>query len=338
MADPVSNATKKDEALWFGYDLNTERAEATDSNAVTRKPSNELDKDAFLKLLLVQMQNQDPLDPVDNKDMLAQMAQFTTLEQMQNMSKSFSHSQAFGMIGKSIYAEVVDEKTGLYNEILGNVDYVKMRSGEPYLMVEEKEVPLNKVQLVFSDSLANSIGSLSSNMATSQNLGLIGKYVQAITTNEKKEITGFVEGKVDYLKFDKNGVPVLIVNNQEIYGKEVISVSDNEMPLIGSTISAVVGAGDEKKQITGTVTKVEIKDNAPFLNVSGEKVYVKNIGLTCDALRYIGQNASYDSITGKVAGVIIRGGNPFLQVVNSEDQPVGEINFGAFKGLKMDEE
>ncbi len=45
-----------------------------------------LGKNDFLRLLLTQMQNQDPLSPVDNKEMLAQLAQFSSLEQMQGVS------------------------------------------------------------------------------------------------------------------------------------------------------------------------------------------------------------------------------------------------------------
>ena len=49
-----------------------------------------LDKDAFLKLLITQMQNQDPLNPMDNKESIAQLAQFSSLEQMQQMNSSFT--------------------------------------------------------------------------------------------------------------------------------------------------------------------------------------------------------------------------------------------------------
>jgi len=46
----------------------------------------DMGKDTFLKLLVSQLQNQDPLEPIDDKEFLAQMAQFSTLEQMRNLS------------------------------------------------------------------------------------------------------------------------------------------------------------------------------------------------------------------------------------------------------------
>lgn len=47
---------------------------------------NEMDRDAFLKLLITQLANQDPTQPIEDKEFIAQMAQFSTLEQINNMS------------------------------------------------------------------------------------------------------------------------------------------------------------------------------------------------------------------------------------------------------------
>ena len=55
----------------------------------TRNVIPELDRDAFLKLLVLQLQNQDPLEPISNEDMLAQLAQFAALEQMNKLNESF---------------------------------------------------------------------------------------------------------------------------------------------------------------------------------------------------------------------------------------------------------
>lgn len=46
----------------------------------------DLDKDAFLRLLITQLQNQDPLNPMEDQEFIAQMAQFSALEQMTNMN------------------------------------------------------------------------------------------------------------------------------------------------------------------------------------------------------------------------------------------------------------
>ncbi|MBR1735637.1 MAG: flagellar hook capping protein, partial [Firmicutes bacterium] len=57
-----------------------------------RTVSSDLDKNAFLRLLTTQLQYQDPLSPMENTEFIAQMAQFTSLEQMQNLNTTMSNS------------------------------------------------------------------------------------------------------------------------------------------------------------------------------------------------------------------------------------------------------
>lgn len=66
-------------------------------------------KDAFLQLLVSQLRNQDPLNPVNDKEFLAQMAQFSSLEQMQNLNENFET----GIAG---LAETIDG--GLYDNFM----------------------------------------------------------------------------------------------------------------------------------------------------------------------------------------------------------------------------
>jgi flagellar basal-body rod modification protein FlgD len=60
----------------------------------TKLTSNAMGKDEFLKMLVAQLKNQDPLNPMDGKDMAAQLAQFSTVEQLISMNKSMEAQEA----------------------------------------------------------------------------------------------------------------------------------------------------------------------------------------------------------------------------------------------------
>jgi len=87
---------------------------STGSSQAPAGPSKELGRDAFLNLLIAQLQNQDPLNPTDSTEFTAQLAQFSSLEQLgnvndnikllQNFQASGNHSQAVALIGKEISA------------------------------------------------------------------------------------------------------------------------------------------------------------------------------------------------------------------------------------------
>jgi flagellar basal-body rod modification protein FlgD len=83
----------------------------TTTTTSTTKANDALGKDDFLKLLVTQLQYQDPLQPMANDAFIAQMAQFSSLEQMQNLNKSALMTQGSAMIGKMVHW--TDSKTGL---------------------------------------------------------------------------------------------------------------------------------------------------------------------------------------------------------------------------------
>jgi flagellar basal-body rod modification protein FlgD len=99
----------------------------------TRIVQNELGKDDFLKLLITQLSHQDPTQPLEDREFVAQMAQFSTLEQMTNMSGELSkllgllaRGQAYGLLGRTV--EVADGEA----KASGRVEAI---SGEQYPQV-----------------------------------------------------------------------------------------------------------------------------------------------------------------------------------------------------------
>jgi len=58
------------------------------------RKSQELDKDAFLKLMMKQLEYQDPLEPMDNSQYIAQMAQFSSVEQLSNIASSMNDNNS----------------------------------------------------------------------------------------------------------------------------------------------------------------------------------------------------------------------------------------------------
>ena len=67
------------------------KAYAESKKTETKSTNSDLDKNAFLKLLVTQLENQDPLDPQDNSEFVAEMAQFSSLEQMTNMNEALGN-------------------------------------------------------------------------------------------------------------------------------------------------------------------------------------------------------------------------------------------------------
>jgi flagellar basal-body rod modification protein FlgD len=126
----------------------------------------ELGKDDFLNLLVTQLRYQDPLNPVDDKEFIAQMAQFSALEQMQNMNKSFTQSQAYSLMGKRITANIVDEGSNALTVVEGTVTGVKIELGKAYVIVKGKEIPVEQVAYVYDEQSVSNIATYTNLIGT----------------------------------------------------------------------------------------------------------------------------------------------------------------------------
>lgn len=115
-----------------------------------RNVGSKLGKEDFLMLLVTQMKYQDPLQPTDNTEYVAQLAQFTELEYMQNMMDITQHTSAFSLVGKYAYAETTEEGHTVEEE--GYVDFVTMKNGEAYVTINGKEFSYDDIVEVRDDS------------------------------------------------------------------------------------------------------------------------------------------------------------------------------------------
>ena len=117
-----------------------------------RNVSGNLGKEEFLKILITQLQYQDPLSPVEDREFIAQLAQFSSLEQMQNMSHDFNMMRGLNLVGKVVYAETYDSALGELIPVSGEVDAAVFTGGKLYLTVNGVDLTLDDVKMVLSDN------------------------------------------------------------------------------------------------------------------------------------------------------------------------------------------
>lgn len=92
------------------------------------KGTTALGQDAFLQLLIAEMQHQDPLEPTTNTEWISQMATFSQLEELQGLSKATENSQLFSLVGKNVIVSTEDA-SGNKQLKEGIVDFISMSGG-----------------------------------------------------------------------------------------------------------------------------------------------------------------------------------------------------------------
>jgi len=117
------------------------------SNVKPFEQKSALGKDEFLKILTTQLAHQDPSSPLQDKDFIAQMATFSSLEQMTNLNKAFDKfagnqmSQYAPVIGK----EITWTPDGSVEAVTGVVNGVSNQDGNYYYLVGNEKVPMSMV-------------------------------------------------------------------------------------------------------------------------------------------------------------------------------------------------
>ncbi|MBR3602357.1 MAG: flagellar hook capping protein [Lachnospiraceae bacterium] len=105
-------------------------------NKEAKTSNSSLDKDAFLQLLVAQMKYQDPLEPTSNTEYISQLATFSELEEMQNLTSGMTLQRASSLVGQYVFMKVTDS-SGNTTFPEGTVDYVVYENNKAYLSIDE---------------------------------------------------------------------------------------------------------------------------------------------------------------------------------------------------------
>lgn len=183
----------------------------------TKIYSDNLDKDAFLNLLVTQLRNQNPLEPMDNTEFISQMAQFSALEQAQNTNKTIKTDSAYNLIGKLVKATVTDAETNETKQIVGEVTMARTVDDKLLVKVGDTEVPYEDVSEVTNlISPYEQMQTINQNFRMSSAFSLIGKDIKAKVPDSTGETFEEVSGVVESVRMDKGSIYV------QVNGKEVL--------------------------------------------------------------------------------------------------------------------
>lgn len=198
--------------------------------------SSELGKDAFLKLLITQLQNQDPTKPMDDKEFIAQMAQFSSLEQMQNMTTAMGNllemqkqSQLMdykSFIGNEVEwheltEELDDEGNYIVNEGTGIVEQLRFVDGNPVFVLEDgTEINPGNISSVF-----NSSNSTSSNNGIAENPLVQASRLIGQTVNY--EVDGeFIEAVIESVSTNNTLIEYMLSNGNRLTKEQFTLVNE----------------------------------------------------------------------------------------------------------------
>jgi flagellar basal-body rod modification protein FlgD len=162
-----------------GISANDPLSSSSSNSSTSTSGNSALGKDAFMKLLVSQLKNQDPMSPTDNSQTLAQLAQFSSLEQMQQLNDNVvglallqqnnalmsQLTQSSALIGQSV--KYTDPSTNASKT--GTVNSIKIKDNLAVLSIDGEDVPLGNVTEVLGASTTTDGTSNSTTNSNSSN-------------------------------------------------------------------------------------------------------------------------------------------------------------------------
>lgn len=119
------------------------------TSTTSNSSSNEINFDDFLQLLVTELQNQDPTEPVSNTEYVSQMAQISSMQQIGAISECVSSYQAYSLLGKTVCYQTYDSSGNTTTET-GTVESVVRSNNTTYLSVNNTLIGLDSLLEVAS--------------------------------------------------------------------------------------------------------------------------------------------------------------------------------------------
>ncbi len=226
--------------MWM-ESINTTKGIANGS-ASTNKASDQgaMNKDTFLRLLITELQNQNPLEPMSNQDFVNQMVQFQNMEQMTNMSQSLQdylgtlHAttklQASSVVGK--YVVIEGNEVSLSGGLADSVLYSMEAEGNVVIKIKD-----NDGRIVRTESIGFKEAGIQSYRWDGKNdYGAVlpdGTYSYQLSTIDENgkqvEFGGVIGGIVQAVQYVDNEIFV-ILNGEKYSYEKIIEISAAATP------------------------------------------------------------------------------------------------------------
>lgn len=127
---------------------NTSSAFGAYAPGAERIPVQKLGQDDFIKILVTQLTSQDPMNPQKDTEFIGQMAQFSSLQEMESLRTQQQILQANSLIGRTVVVRGEEDV-----EQTGTVTAVQMVKGKPEIVINNQNYPLDGVQRVWQQEI-----------------------------------------------------------------------------------------------------------------------------------------------------------------------------------------
>ncbi len=149
---------------------------------VAKSKGGNMDMDDFLKILTEQFKNQDMMDPVSDVEFIGQMAQFSTLQGLQEISAFTQSQHASAMVGKHVTVASTDSMGNIVKET-GVVETVTFFNGDPELIINGKAYPVQAVMEMHNYKPVTTPDEEAADSDSEENVG--GGNIQAASSVQK---------------------------------------------------------------------------------------------------------------------------------------------------------